>query len=213
MDGIAKLQFGTVAAPPTVFYELRSGRRIGGGRRRRRWGRPPGLIWRGSLLSTLSQGRWSGPSFTSPAARGHRFQTSFHTMERGLQAFSRFVPQAVVKVLAGPPCRGAEGGGGLWVGAAVRGEGWRMKGGGSVGPLSSLKNPILSEVVGLIAKAQLCHAVAIHIHIGILHVPHTTVTRMEGHPLLRWWIVRHICDPFGGMRRTHPTGPPDPHTL
>jgi len=29
----------------------------------------------------------------------HRFQTSFHKMERGLQAFSSFVPQAVVKVL------------------------------------------------------------------------------------------------------------------
>eukprot|EP00669_Euglena_mutabilis_P006192 TRINITY_DN1897_c0_g1_i1.p1 TRINITY_DN1897_c0_g1~~TRINITY_DN1897_c0_g1_i1.p1 ORF type:complete len:554 (-),score=144.91 TRINITY_DN1897_c0_g1_i1:136-1773(-) len=51
MDGISRLQFGSVVAPPTAFYEL------------------------------------------------HRFQKSFQTMERGLHAFSRYVPQAVVKVL------------------------------------------------------------------------------------------------------------------
>eukprot|EP00667_Euglena_gracilis_P007116 EG_transcript_7185 len=64
-------------------------------------------LWLATRLHTLAAGmdRIAKLQFTADAARPtmfselHRFQTSFVQMERGLQAFGKFVPQAVVKVL------------------------------------------------------------------------------------------------------------------
>eukprot|EP00667_Euglena_gracilis_P005954 EG_transcript_6004 len=64
-------------------------------------------LWMASRLYTLARGmdRIAQLQFTTTATKPtvfrelHRFQTSFTQMERGLQAFGKFVPQAVVKVL------------------------------------------------------------------------------------------------------------------
>eukprot|EP00667_Euglena_gracilis_P002311 EG_transcript_2311 len=64
-------------------------------------------LWLASRLHTLIKGmdRIARLQFTATAmpptvfAELHRFQASFTQMERGLQAFGKFVPQGVVKVL------------------------------------------------------------------------------------------------------------------
>eukprot|EP00667_Euglena_gracilis_P006608 EG_transcript_6666 len=73
-------------------------------------------VWLASRLNSLASGmdRIAQLQFTTTAPSGtvfselHRFQTSFVQMERGLRAFGKFVPQAVVRVLVAGQMRATD---------------------------------------------------------------------------------------------------------